>query len=333
MENDYMEVISRVDWDFWWNVAQKCNYATFFHTPVWQKLATASNPSFEDVTIGFRLENGTQAVFPLLKIRGLGPLQDLVSSFKLCYGGIIADGPLSQADVDQIYKEVTSWPTLRLQIIQNPFADIYKPNIDFEEELMFTRVMNLNNSFDDIFANFSSSHRANYRRGLKKGVIVETAESLDQYKRYYNAFRDSIRRWESSGKNILESSWDLFEKGFYISREFPDLMKLWIASVNDNIIAGAWVFYWNQHAVYWHGATLEDYFDYRPSNVLHTEIIKDAIANNFTCYDFNPSGDYGGVAEFKRRFGTTELPVSWYKYGDQMFNTARRVTDIVRKIR
>lgn len=328
-----MEVISQVDWDFWWNVAQKCSYATFFHTPVWQKLAVESNPSFEDVTVGFRLENGTQAVFPLLKVRGLGPLQDLVSSFNLCYGGIIADGPLTQTDVNNIFKEVTSWPTLRLQVIQNPFSDVFLPDMDFDADTMFTHVVDINDSFDNIFANFSSSHRANYRKGLKKGVTVEVAGSLDQYKKYYEVFRDSVRRWESGGEHVLESSWELFEKGFYINREYPDLMKLWIASADDRVIAGAWVFYWNRHAVYWHGATLEEYFEHRPSNVLHTEIIKDAIANNFTCYDFNPSGDYGGVAEFKRRFGTNELPVSWYKFGDQVFNTARRVTDMVRKIR
>ena len=328
-----MEVISQVDWEFWWDVAQKCSYATFFHTPVWQKLALESNPSFEDATVGFRLEDGTQAVFPLLRVRKIGPLQDLVSSFNLCYGGIIADGPLSQTDVDLIYKEVTRWPTLRLQIIENPFSDLCKPEIDFDADTMFTHVLDLDKGFDEVFANFSSSHRANYRKGVKKGVTVEIAESLDQYKTYYDVFRDSMRRWESSGEEVLESSWELFEKGFYLSKEFPELLKLWIAFADDKVIAGAWVFYWNQHAVYWHGATLEDYFDYRPSNVLHTEIIKEAIENDFTCYDFNPSGNYGGVAEFKRRFGTAELPVNWQKYGDQTFNVARRVTDLARKIR
>ena len=60
-------------------------------------------------------------------------------------------------------------------------------------------------------------------------------------------------------------------------------------------------FYHNRHAVYWHGAFVERYFEQRPSNLVHAEAIRDACERGFDWYDFNPSGPAPGVVRFKDR--------------------------------
>jgi lipid II:glycine glycyltransferase (peptidoglycan interpeptide bridge formation enzyme) len=85
------------------------------------------------------------------------------------------------------------------------------------------------------------------------------------------------------------------------------------------------VFYWNRHAVYWHGATYDTYFDYRPNVAVHTEAIRDAVAREYAYYDFNPSGSLEGVIEFKRRFGAEQRPFVRWKYGDEKFAHVRMV--------
>ena len=92
-----MRIIKNVDDQFWLDVARKCDYATFFHTPYWHRLAEKTFPHYQDVTLGVELDTGTRAVIPLLETGrvGKGLFRSMVSTFAGCYGGLIADGPLS----------------------------------------------------------------------------------------------------------------------------------------------------------------------------------------------------------------------------------------------
>jgi hypothetical protein len=319
-----MQIITKFDPAFWWAVARACPYATFFHTPLWQDLALGTFPDYRDATIGAVLPSGVRVVLPLLSVRRFGPWHDLHSSAALCYGGPIADGPLTDAELRQVYRAACRWRTLRLQLTSNPLANASDPP-GFSALPDYTHILRLDTDFATTFAGFSKNHQTHYRRGLRKGVQVRVATSLDAYRDYYQVYQDSLRRWHAQGTPLAgwEEPWRRFEVGASLAQRHPEALKLWVAEADGKLISGAWVFYWNGHAVYWHGATLEAYFDWYPSIVIHTEVIRDALERGYKRYDFNPSGNLAGVTEFKRRFGAEQRPVMRWTYGDAKFRLVR----------
>jgi CelD/BcsL family acetyltransferase involved in cellulose biosynthesis len=326
-----MKIWQTVDRTTWLEVAARCPHATLFQTPIWQELALATNPQYRDATIGALLPSGVRAVLPLLCVRRLGPWRELHSTAALCYGGLIADGPVSATEATRIYREASNWRSLRLHLTESPFAPVPAPAADAVEQDT-TYVLQLDAGFEALFRRFSKSHQGHYRRGLRRGLQVRRAESLDDYRAYFAVYQETLRRWNAKGQTLpgTEEPWRRFEAGASLAACHPEQLALWLAEGEGRVISGAWIFSWNGHVVYWHGATDDAYFDWYPSIVLHTEIIRDAAARGCAIYDFNPSGGLAGVAEFKRRFGAEQRPVRRLTYGSRAIALLRSLRGSLR---
>jgi CelD/BcsL family acetyltransferase involved in cellulose biosynthesis len=319
-----MKILRSVDRTTWLEVAERCPYATFFQTPLWHDLALATAPEQADATIGAVLPGGVRAVLPLLRARRLGPWRELHSTAALCYGGIIADGPVSPAEAAQLYRAACGWRTLRLRLTESPFAPLPAPAGAVVQEDS-THILRLGGGFDALFAGFSKSQQAHYRRGLRRGVTVRRAADMDDVRAYFAVYQATLRRWRAGDGALpgTEEPWRRFAAGAELAARHPGQVALWLAEVGGRVVSGAWVFSWNGHVVYWHGATDDAFFDHHPAVVLHTEIIREAAARGAAIYDFNPSGGLPGVAEFKRRFGAEPLPVRRISFDDRSLSLAR----------
>lgn len=327
-----MRILRSIDDQFWLGVARRCEYATFFHTPFWHRLAVRTYPGYRDATIGAELENGVRIVFPLLRtgrpLRGL--FQDFVSSFAGCYGGLIADGPVTISERRQLFQAVLDQDRIgQLRITGNPLAgDGGNPDhLDIRED--FTHLLRLDDGYDTVFRNFTKGHRSATIKGKRDGVKIRLALTENDFQAYYGAYRDSLRRWGDNATSRYP--WRLFQNGYCLGQEFPEHLKLWLAELDGEVIAGAWVFYWNRHAVWWHGAAYEESFPYKPANVLQADIIEDACEHGYRYYDFNPSGGHEGVARFKRSFGAQERPIRRWSYKNPKLQVARKLIHVFRR--
>lgn len=314
-----MDLIEPINEEFWWEVVRECPTATFYHTPLWHQLAVQADSTRQDCTVGVVFENNTRAVFPLLRERRV--LQKYVSSFAGCYGGIIADGPLPKPGLQSLYEEVFSRSGKKFKFISNPLLedDPTPENLDGEVEHDFTQILELDRDLDTIISEYSRGHRSSLKKGRREGVTVRRAASLDDYERYYEAYRASLERWGEDPSSGYP--WTLFEEAHSLSQSHPNTITLWLAWVKDAVASGALIFSWNQHVSYWHGAAHEEYFDFRPNNVLHTDIIDASLENGYQYYDFNPSGGHDGVAQFKSRFGAKKWPVKRRVYSRSLLET------------
>jgi lipid II:glycine glycyltransferase (peptidoglycan interpeptide bridge formation enzyme) len=126
---------------------------------------------------------------------------------------------------------------------------------------------------------------------------------------YYSVYEDAHRRWGDRATSHYD--FELFKNIFEMKS--PNI-KLWLAKAEQRIIAGALVMYWNRHVVWWHGASLEEYFHYCAANLLNVEIIKNACERGYLYYDFNPSGGHEGVASFKQSFGAERRTIWRWDY-------------------
>ncbi|MCK4524841.1 MAG: GNAT family N-acetyltransferase [Candidatus Andersenbacteria bacterium] len=300
-----MQVFDQVSFDKWQEIADKCEYATFFHTLAWSKIFVETYPKMKIATKKFVFDDGSVAIFPLVKIKKrMGLFNSHVSNVAGTYGGWISEKNLSEKQINEMIK----WINKNLKDLTwrvNPFdiklRDISIPNMQKD----FTQYLDLKQGFDSIYKLWTKRHSSvarKARKARKEGVLIKQADLWEDWRQYFEIYQDSIKRWGNSvsSKYPIELFKNLFQ-------EQSKNIKLWLAYFEEKPIAGALCFYHNHHVVYWHGAALENYFFKKPSNLLQYEIIKDACENNYWWYDFNSSGGHEGVMKFKKSFGTEKI--------------------------
>jgi lipid II:glycine glycyltransferase (peptidoglycan interpeptide bridge formation enzyme) len=170
-----------------------------------------------------------------------------------------------------------------------------------------TQTLSLKSGFDNILKLWTKGHRYNTRKARKEGVLIRLAYNLHDWNNYYSVYEDSLRRWGNRASSKYGSG--LFNKMFRCNSSD---IKLWLATYQDNVVAGALCFYAKNHVVYWHGASLEKSFHLYPVNLLLYEVIKDACEQGYFWFDFNPSGGHEGVKSFKKGFGCSTLQSNLY---------------------
>ena len=295
-----MRVANATEWDTIWS---NCEYSTYFHSRewslIWQKY---SNGKVLPSPIIIEFSDSTKVLLPFSKNKRFkGFLNEYHSSPAGTFGGWLSNDSLAMSHGQLLYKFIVkNFPNIIWRI--NPYNPIEK-NLklrNFKED--YTRALNLSEGFEKIFKKWSKGHKSAAKKAQREGVTIKLAETIEEWKTYFNAYEDSLRRWGSRATSRYR--WKLFEEIFQLNS--PNV-KLWIASYKNEIIAGALCFYAKNHVVYWHGAAKEQYFNVRPVTYLFYEIIKDAVRKSYVWFDFNPSGGHKGVEEFKRRFGAETL--------------------------
>ncbi|WP_276248642.1 GNAT family N-acetyltransferase [Haladaptatus sp. YSMS36] len=321
-----MRIISDVPEDLWWSVAEQCQYSTFFHTPLWTEIACETNGEFKNQTIGAEFSNGTKIIFPLLKTKDIYVFKNLQSTYAGCYGGPIADGVLIEHEFMDFLDEIRSWRTGRLGLLENPLVVDEYPDLDsstgWESENYFTQILELEDDFDTIHSNFSKDRRYGVRKARRENVSVRIATSLEDYQAYFGAYEASLERWNDISNRYY---WGLFKSLYNLSNQYPENIKLWVTEVNGEVVTGALMLYWNDHVVNWHAASYSDYLSLYPNDLLHAEIIADAIKNNYQYYDFNPSGGHEGVVNFKNGFGPERWEINKLSFEGELFRKARKL--------
>lgn len=325
-----MEIIRNIDRGQWWSVAEDCSYATFFHTPLWNDLALVKDEALVDQTIAARLSNGTTVVLPLIGITPGGKRvgRRLRSTYAGSYGGVIADGPLT-TEISELYEEACDWRTVECKVSDNPLISekIGPSELEqFNPATDFTQIISLDRPFDDIFSEFSKDRRYGFRKSKEKGVTVRETTDLSDFREYFEAYQDSLERWEEVS---YEYGWDFFEEVQYLSEEYPDTVKLWVTDVEGSVASGAIIFYWNGHAAYWHAASDSDYFSYYINDRIQVDIIEDAVNRGLDYYDLLPSGGNSGVVKFKSQFGPERQEIQRWTYESAAFKYASKMKNYI----
>lgn len=301
-----MEIKDWPDVPFWQEIVEKSSESTFFQAPHWHEIIVKTFQDYSIATKGFIFDDGSKAVFPLMKTRSSGFLRSRVrlrSSAFRGYGGILSERPLLRHHQDQIYSHLMTQKA-SIFVDCNPFSQYKLPSV-FKKKKSFTQVFMLDRSIDEVCRALNRGAKSNLKQAQKKGVTVRTASSEHDIAVYFSMYQDAIKRWGAAAIYIFPE--ELFYNIFKILKKAGDEVKLWLAEKDGTIIAGAVVFYCNQIVSYWHGASLQQYFNCYPNNLLHVEIIKDAITRQYRYYDLGKSGGQEGVVKFKKSLGAKEL--------------------------
>jgi hypothetical protein len=322
-----MRILRKISDEFWWDVARKCDYATFYHTPIWQELAKRLFPGrYRDETFGAILPNGVHVVFPLVSKRRLGPLRWLESAPIGGYGGLIADGPVSPTEAAQMYKHACAGTTSSLYVVDNPLLPPIPVEVRSQLSLVVDEIAHmvpLDADFDTVFSRFSKSLRNHYRSGIKQGAHIRLATSLDDVRAFYPNYRDAVGRW--GGDENYGYHWEQFEQVYHVSQLYPENVKLWLILFNEQVVGGRIVFYWGRQATGWNGTAHRDFLKYKVIPVAHTEMIRDAISRGYSYMDFSTSGHKEQLITFKQSFSPITVPLCGWIYENPLITSSRAI--------
>jgi hypothetical protein len=293
--------------DAWLEVARRSPQATFFHTPHWSRIALATG-RWEDATLAGRLPDGTEVVYPLLRRRrrALGAYAPVVSGWAGCYGGPIATRGLTSDEAAALHAAVRARVRGELHVTLGPFGPPDQAPRDFEHRADVTHMIDLRDGIDAVIQRYSRGQRHAYNRGLRDGMVPRVGRGEEDVAHYLSMYDDTLARWGERTLTVHPPA--VFEELDRVAGEHPQAVRLWLATVGGELAGGAWVFYWNRHAVAWHSAYRNrPGVTVRPDVSFYTEIVRAAAERgDLDWFDLNPSGGQEGTLAFKRRFGAQE---------------------------
>jgi hypothetical protein len=315
-----MNVFNQVNFDEWQEVANKCEYATFFHTPAWSKIFAETYPNMQITTKKYVLDAGTKIILPLIKIKvTMGLFGSYISNVAGVYGGIISEDRVKQEEINEIFKSLTKSNIASISITGNAFFDYNLPK-QFTVKEDFTQIIRLGKDEKEILPNFRNSNRNKISKAKRASVICREAKDFREWKEYYFVYQEALKRW--GDKATSRYPFFLFENMFKAQNAG---IKLWLVIYDGKIVGGNLNLYHNKHCVEWHASFLSDYFQYGIRNFLVYTVILDASARSYRYYDFNPSGGHEGTARFKESFGAKRLQVKRWEWGNPVLKMIARV--------
>ena len=304
--------ITQATRDKWLSAAERCPYATYFHTPYWYDIIA---PKQKHLALDVSFDDGASAIIPIAKIsRKYGLLVDHFSSPGGTYGGWLSTSNLGEEHIKLLTGVLASYKNLTFRV--NPFDENSPSVISLSNTLLstsitltddFTHALDLTQGERAIFSGLTRGHRNAINHAERGGVTVKAAESFDEWERYYCLYRSSVERWRAGGPSLRPRKvypLSLFRR-VYKNRTGNEI--LWLAVKDGEPVAGVLFLYWGRRVVAWHGAASAAHFSLRPNNLLHWEVMLDAARRGYEVFDFNPSGGYGGVESFKKHFGAVQI--------------------------
>lgn len=166
-------------------------------------------------------------------------------------------------------------------------------------------IINITKNAEELMMQMKSKTRYNIRLAEKKGVKI----IMSKKKKYIDAFYDLICATEDR-KDVTFHEKAHYEKMIKVLPD--DMIKIYIAEYDDDIVAINLVSYCNGVATYLHGATSDMHRNVMAPFLLQWHIIQDAQACGYMWYDlggiFLDVRDHGknGITRFKMGFAPHE---------------------------
>ncbi|MBU1255796.1 aminoacyltransferase [Patescibacteria group bacterium] len=163
-----------------------------------------------------------------------------------------------------------------------------------------TIILNINKSEEELLKQMHHKTRYNIGLAKKKGVTVQEMDLKD--KESINIFIDLLEQTAQRDKFHIHSK-EHYKKMLEILGK-DGIAKLFLAKYKDKIIAGILNSFFNQTAVYSHGASDYNYRDLMAPYLLQWQAIIQAKEHGLKYYDFGGIDEekWPGVTRFKKGF-------------------------------
>ena len=187
--------------------------------------------------------------------------------------------------VDVFVRENRRVLSLRIFPYKNEISQ-YLPKNDFREITWQTAYLDLSITIDELWTNLNKKHRNSIRKGRKKDLKVIEGKKESEVKEFYeNVWCDLVKYVTDKAKRQMMYSpkflsYEYF-KAIWNTLVPKKMAKFYFVYYNDKIISGLISFCYKNMATYEHGASIREYLDLSPNNLLLWTAIEDAKKNGY----------------------------------------------------
>lgn len=199
------------------------------------------------------------------------------------------------------------------------YDDVIKPTF---KDSRIGQVTFLPETSEQVMDVIHSKTRNNIRKGIRSEVQVTWEDGLD----YLDFLFDTHK------ENMMKIG------GLYKPREFFDTVtrifeygtdyRIYVAKVGGIPVAALLNFYFNKTAEYFTPVTVDQYREYQPTSVILYTAMQDAVSNGYKWWNWGGTWlSQGGVYDFKKKWGTTDLPYYYYTTikDDSLVKTSKEI--------
>jgi hypothetical protein len=228
-----------------------------------------------------------------------------------CYGGFSsADAAVQTASVETLLRIAGNARASILQIRTQRRIEILE-DLGFvsQQPLLVTDLKLIDEETN--WGQLTAKHRRNVRAATKKGVSVETANSLEEMQIFFAILS---RHYKDLGLPFF--SFRYFEKiwKYLVEKGRADLL---IARIDGTIIGGHLLFFSGEVLLSKYSAYIKnsEFKSTYASYTLFWEAIRIGINRGLRSFNLGVTGRQNrGLLDFKNRFGATTAPISFYTH-------------------
>ena len=149
---------------------------------------------------------------------------------------------------------------------------------------------------EKLLAGFDKDTKYSIRRANREGVEVEEATSVESF---YKLLKKASNR----------HGFGIYSKSYYEKLLKLDMVKLFEATHEEDVLASAFAVFFGDTATYLHAGSSRKKLKFCGSSLLNFEIMCNGFEGGFSQYDFwgIDEEEMPGVTKFKKGFGGKEL--------------------------
>ena len=246
---------------------------------------------YETEVVGARAEDGTRATLAVAVVGSEA------SSIPFGYGGIVADRSLEQEETASLHRLVGRQLAARGHVVRRvrsryvPLPVRGRPTHTGGRVLASTAVVMLAGGGDGI----AKKARQSIRRADRAGVVVR---SNSDPARFLSIYESASRRFQTVYPPVLI--------GLAAS---AGLGRSYEAAIGEEVVAAAFVLTGKTEWMYWLAAETDRGRAVEAGYPIVAKLLADARDDAIGFVNLGASTGLPGVAKFKRRFGSVDLPV------------------------
>ncbi len=202
---------------------------------------------------------------------------------------------------------------IRPQLVSNDFSkklfrENHCHNAPMYMHAELTSQLDITNSEEALLANMRKTTRYEIRKAEKIGIKITTSRDEELIKEFYDLQLETARR-----QKFVPFSYKYFSEQFKVFFE-ADKALLYTATFENNILAQAFIIFYNNEAVYHYAVSTDEGRKYPGAYLLQWEVIKEAKRRGMKRYNFwgvapveEKNHRFSGISVFKRGFGGEDI--------------------------
>lgn len=189
-------------------------------------------------------------------------------------------------DIEEINKNARGSIFVRVEPSEKPKARKFKAVtqkslLSQQYSPKQTLVLDLTKKEEELLQNMKSKHRYNIRLAEKKGVTIKSGYSPEDLDCFYTLSLEVAKR----DKTFSPHKRSYYDKMAAILGP-KNYLKIFTAFYNDSPISSILVLFYNETAIYLHGASANEYRELMPNHLVQWTAIKEAKKKGCRYYDF-----------------------------------------------